>query len=175
MLLRELEPQRFCLKFESGEVFSCIEDTAKMHTSSLPLEKRLLSGLSARHSKNEGMSRTWLWFHYPQSVSASAWATVLFKTNCFLLAGCSPRGNIHQPGRSDSRNAPASHLIQSSSGKTCERAVTAILNWANAASLERSPCAPCLGLAFVVQLTWKKNLSEPLSPRVFKLHHYKES
>lgn len=175
MLLRELEPQRFCLKFESGEVFSCIEDTAKMHTSSLPLEKRLLSGLSARHSKNEGMSRTWLWFHYPQSVSASAWATVLFETNCFLLAGCSPRGNIHQPGRSDSRSAPASHLIQSSSGMTCERAVTAILKLSKCCLPGVFPLRPLPGFGFCCAANVKKTLSEPLSPRVFKLHHYKES
>lgn len=52
ILLRELELQSFCLKFECEAVLSYIEDTAKMHTSSLPLEKRLLSGLSAGYSKN---------------------------------------------------------------------------------------------------------------------------
>ena len=52
ILSRELELQSFCLKFVSGEVLSYTEDTAKMHTSSLPLEKRLLSGLSVGYSKN---------------------------------------------------------------------------------------------------------------------------
>lgn len=52
MLLRELELQRFCLKIESREVYSYIKGTTKMHTSFLPLEKRLLSGLSAGYSKN---------------------------------------------------------------------------------------------------------------------------
>lgn len=45
-----------------------------MHTLSLPLGERLLSGLCAGYSKKLGYD----WFSSPQSMSASAQATVLF-------------------------------------------------------------------------------------------------
>jgi len=131
-----------------------------MHTSSLPLGKRLVSGLSAGHSKHQGTSRTWWWFRYPQSVSAPAGAPALFKTEpCFLLAACGPQGSIRQLSRSGWCSAPARHWYGQPQGRLAKELSQPSWNPASAASLQFSLSAARLVLAFVVQLMWKNSWS----------------
>lgn len=142
----------------NGEVLFYFKDTAKMHTSSLLLGETLLSGLCAGYSKSWGMSKTQPVLFSSEHVCISS--SHLNVNSIFSWLTSVPKGTSISQAEVNHANAPASHLIQSTSGMTWERTVTAILKLSKHWSIPTLQLAHGFGLCRAAHV---KKLSKSLS------------